>query len=377
PSALNALCNRTNWTDGLWLQCHSYSGKDRISVAGGLNNARNRIQTCIRLAIDAGSGLIIPPISTIRDSTNWVTGQTESVCADFYWNMEQLQALLQEECPQLQLRHCGNTTGIDTIIPTVYRHYSESPSQHGVLKALVNTALSGSNISNISRNNPVAVSFGDDLYAFNYSAAGELATVRKDLFKLLNFNQRLLDISATILQSHYLRYGYIGVHFRGEQDWLKEWGTADQQMEYFLKEIREIEATSTRGIRTIYVSCGSQEAIARFRKKFTPFGHTVVDKWSILAENPQLLEEVNAMDFDRQAVVEYPVLLSADYFEGLMMSTMSLLVAYARTMDEEKDFFSTYILTGSRPIPNRERLWDVNKVPAMKGHNSTKLFVLN
>jgi len=35
-TTLQTLCARTNWIDGLWLQCHSWSGSNRDAVAGGL-----------------------------------------------------------------------------------------------------------------------------------------------------------------------------------------------------------------------------------------------------------------------------------------------------------------------------------------------------
>lgn len=47
---LSQLCESTAWVEGLWIQCHVGN------IVGGLNNARNRLQTCIRLAIDAGAG---------------------------------------------------------------------------------------------------------------------------------------------------------------------------------------------------------------------------------------------------------------------------------------------------------------------------------
>ncbi|KAH8598170.1 hypothetical protein B0O99DRAFT_616061 [Bisporella sp. PMI_857] len=377
PTALSALCSQTKWVDGLWLHCHSYSGLNRISVAGGLNNARNRIQTCIRLAIDAGSGLIIPPVSTLRDSTNWVTGQTESFCPDVYWNIEYLKTQLSKQCPQLQLRSCGNTSEINSIVRTIYRQY-EDPTYHlGTFRSFVATTLREAKASKPNKHNLVAVEFGDSYLAFNYSASGEMGTVRRDLFKLLKFNQRLLEISETILRSTLLRHGFIGLHFRGEQDWLQEWGSAEQQINFFLEESRRIQKVSSQHINTVYVSCGSQEAIARLRERFSPFGFTVLDKWTILSENKALLDELGAMDFDQKAVVEYEVLLGADYFEGIMMSTMSVLVAYARTIDDEQDFFTDHLLVNSRRTPKQERLWPDNEVPALKGNERTKLLALN
>jgi hypothetical protein len=46
-SGLRNLCDETNWTPGLWIHCHSTCGSRKTSVCGGLNNARNRIQTCL------------------------------------------------------------------------------------------------------------------------------------------------------------------------------------------------------------------------------------------------------------------------------------------------------------------------------------------
>jgi hypothetical protein len=44
--ALNELCSKTNWTEGLIFSCHG--------LEGGLGNVRNIFLNCIRYAIEAG-----------------------------------------------------------------------------------------------------------------------------------------------------------------------------------------------------------------------------------------------------------------------------------------------------------------------------------
>ncbi len=58
-SGLQALCSNTKWTDGLYLHCHNGAGPSEAALRGGLNNARNRLQACTRLAISAGAGIIV------------------------------------------------------------------------------------------------------------------------------------------------------------------------------------------------------------------------------------------------------------------------------------------------------------------------------
>jgi hypothetical protein len=57
--SLRHLCDKTVWTEGLWLQCHNNAGPSKTSIKGGLSNIRNRLQTCVRLAISAGAGIIV------------------------------------------------------------------------------------------------------------------------------------------------------------------------------------------------------------------------------------------------------------------------------------------------------------------------------
>lgn len=44
--ALNEVCSRTNWTEGLIFSCHG--------LEGGLGNVRNIFLNCIRYTIEAG-----------------------------------------------------------------------------------------------------------------------------------------------------------------------------------------------------------------------------------------------------------------------------------------------------------------------------------
>ncbi|KAF4626104.1 hypothetical protein G7Y89_g12057 [Cudoniella acicularis] len=374
-NGLKNLCDRTHWTPGLWLQCHSYSGLNTTAIGGGLNNARNRIQTCVRLAIDAGSGLIIPPIATTRNADNPALLSATPQCADQFWNFDHMAEELEEQCPQMKLRYCGDAEGIDTILPTLKRHYSDDVHSLGTFGAMVNATLKEANIEKISPLNPVAITYGDSYIAWNYTESNELGAVRKSLFRLIKFNRRLLTFSSEILQSPELQNGFIGVHLRGEPDWPAVFGTVDTQMDAYVKEIEATQSTREKKITTVYVSCGSRGAIGWFRARLEPLGYTVHDKWTLLVGSPRMLAKLDAMEFDKKAIVEYEVLVNADYWYGILMSTMSAMVAYARTVDEPEVYFSTYLYPGSSRTAGRTRTW-VN-APAMMGTNTTKLLVTN
>jgi hypothetical protein len=55
-------------------------------------------------------------------------------------------------------------------------------------------------------------------------------TIREALFKVLSFNQRLLDISSLVPQSPELKdRGFIGVHLHGENDRPGNFGGIEDQ----------------------------------------------------------------------------------------------------------------------------------------------------
>lgn len=94
---LRDLCDKTIWRPGLWLQCHT------TNIMGGLNNARNRMQTCMRLAIDAGAGLVLPLIG-LRDSNNLkALSNGTLVRPDVFFNIDSMRELAAELCPQLEI----------------------------------------------------------------------------------------------------------------------------------------------------------------------------------------------------------------------------------------------------------------------------------
>jgi hypothetical protein len=101
-----------------------------------------------------------------------------------------------------------------------------------------------------------------------------------------------------------------------------------------------------------------------------------VDKSSILQgkEYTASLAAISKLGFDQKGIVEYETLVRSKFFIGIVMSTMSSLIAYARNVDDEgKDFFEDHIFPGS---------WNIGihrEYPAlaMKGNIATKLMVVS
>jgi len=255
-NGLAGLCQETEWRNGLWLQCHSRCGENGTSICGGLNNARNRIQTCLRLAIDVGAGLILPS-TTARDEKALVNTDFKTVCPETFWDTKYLEAALQHECPQLKIRQCDDLTGIDTIVHAPPRNYLEAPYTKGTFRNLVKDVFETANYSlaSVSPEDPTVISFGDPYIGWDYRKAEELSSIRKALFKVLKFNRTLLDMSAQILESPQLHEGsFIGVHLRGENDWPDWFGTVDDQMRLYIEEIAHIQTSLSYEVKTVYVS---------------------------------------------------------------------------------------------------------------------------
>lgn len=111
-AALRDLCSRTTWRPNLALHCTSRCGPDRSSICGGLNNARDRLQTCARLAVDAGAGtLVVPSIAARSELALYAVdpaqvegaGEPVVLCADEWFSVERLRGVLGGACPQMRV----------------------------------------------------------------------------------------------------------------------------------------------------------------------------------------------------------------------------------------------------------------------------------
>ncbi|KAI0132984.1 hypothetical protein BJ170DRAFT_563887, partial [Xylariales sp. AK1849] len=377
PTSLSVLCDKTAWTEGLWLQCHSGCGENKTSFCGGLTNARNRIQTCIRLAIDAGASVIIPSVTTRAEDDLLNTNQ-RSVCPNEWWNTNRLQSVMNRECPQLKMQFCEVDVPDSRILEPEYRNYLAEGHRNSTFEALMRETMNSSGIepSSVSPKNQVVLKYGDTYIAWDYAKSDEMSSIRKDLFNALTYNATLLGFGQDILNSPQLEESaFIGVHLRGEGDWPSGFGSAYDQMSRYVEAIENITKTMPdAAAATVYVSCGDQNAIQTFREILEPLNYTVHDKWTLLADQPAKLARIETLGFDQKGIVEYEVLTHSRFWMGISMSSMSALIAYARTSDDEKEFFETYIYPGSsRSGLNRH--YANNMV--IRGNAYTKLLVVS
>jgi hypothetical protein len=334
----------------------------------------------MRLAIDSGAGIILGTVMT-RDEANLLNTNHKAVCPEVFWDIEGLEHELHNECPQLQLRSCGNTTGITTRLKAPKRRYTEASHTRDTFKQLTQKVLADNKIKKkkITTLNPVIIEYGDSYLAWNYTEANEQATISKELFKTLTYNRDLLEMGKQVLSALENLAPFVAIHFRSESDWPADFGSADQQMAVYTKELellRNETLASGIPVKNVYVSCGDSSAIQRFREYLMPLGFDVYDKSTLLSQQqPSVYDEIEKLAFDQKAIVEYKTLISADYFFGILTSSLSALVAYARMADEKDDYFATFIHPGTQRGGGIDRHYPDS--PSMRGSQHTRLFVLD
>ena len=370
--ALWNLCERTTWRSNLWLQCHSGCGPDRDAFCGGLNNARNRFQSCVRLAIDAGANLIVSKFVKRNPEDIGRLDTQEDVCEDEYFNAAAFQSYLATECPQMQVELCGNRRGIDNIVSMPARFYKETAHSVGTFRAVFDEALATANQTDSKKS--AVVLFSDSILSWNYALSGELETVRPHLYRSIEFDASLLQLGEKVYQT-IKNTPLIAIHFRGESDWPDSLGSADQMLSVFIPDLDRLRNT-TNAPKDLYISCGEAQGVDRLTQLVEPLGYRVHTKSSLLDGNPELQHQIESLDFDHRTIVEYHTLISAEYFYGVGTSSFTSLVAYTRTVATEPAFFQKTILKDTKQLPGGVD-FVFPESPAIRGDKYNRLFVVN
>ena len=101
------------------------------------------------------------------------------------------------------------------------------------------------------------------------------------------------------------------------------WGGYDQQASACL------EAATTTNSTLIYAASGDPEHLAQLTSDaMEQHGITVTTKSELLRGED--LEELKAMSWDQQALVDYEVMLKSSFFSGLQQSSFSYNIAVRR-----------------------------------------------
>lgn len=414
---LRGLCARTRWDPDLAIHCHSRCGRNQTSFCGGINNARDRLQTCLRLAVDAGATTIVIPSLAARSEKRLATinpaaiagseDEVVEVCADAWFDIEWLKGAFGGHCPQTKIKvvcptdgneDTAQLVGATRVVQLPWRSVGETKYAFKVgytfreaveSVLLPNATVNINNANNkagdalASTSNVTLMQIGDTYLAWDYKRSEEQTTIFKDLFQTVRFSPALRALGQRITAQQPLRdASYIGVHLRGENDWPAEWGSLEEQTRLYAGDVETLrlrdEARGLLPVRTIYVSCGNRTSIQYFRERIESLGYSVLDKWTLLETNvqdgwPEGLATVEALSFDEKAIVEYEPLVRSRYFLGISYSSMSFVIATARTLREPGDFMEVFIEGGGDGLGGTEE----KGITEVRGNEHTRLIYVN
>ncbi|KAF3765202.1 hypothetical protein M406DRAFT_259106 [Cryphonectria parasitica EP155] len=387
---LARVCTETTrWTPGLVFLCDNNSG--------GIGNIRNFILTCLRYAIEAGAtGITMPTIQTRSPSRLDDLFIGKKLPFSYFFDEEHFRQSLHAACPQitiydapedipgLDMGNEGEEEGRrgdvrpDMITPNrlgqrggcdqrdLNRHADLfGPRLHAWLgekqERLSQDPISPSNPKLIRFNWGVQWTFpvyrdGPEFVA----TFGGLLRFRADILELGYKTVAAMNSLAALSASHpttpeqteeeeeekkeaanNASSSFIGIHLRTESDALSSWPSFHDQTSAYLARASTLRSPPPR---FAYLATGNATEAARLASlALEEHGLRVLTKHELLAgqkegeeeESRDLLERLGALSWDQQALVDFVVLLQAEYFLGVSPSSFSLNVALKRHLKHD------------------------------------------
>ncbi|CAG8977082.1 hypothetical protein HYALB_00005790 [Hymenoscyphus albidus] len=307
--AIRKVCQSTEWNEKFVFTCDK--------SAGGVGNLRNSILNCVRYAIHAGAGLVIPRLLK-RDS--------KDIAAMYTADTVEFDHDIPSNFPNDYLLPLEPEKDLVGFIP---RNGSwQTEAWRGLLYNFYNwlndRALPGKEEEGPinSTTDYVVVALGRTYYSI-YTSGEEFAL---NFGKILKFRSDARILATVVLKASNAFYG---IHLRTEKDSQQGWplhkfaySRYKKQAEYYLGLVRSSNTS------VIYLASGDSKEVERFSDDAAAHTLTVTTKFDLLTGKDLLL--LQNMAFDQQALVDYLVLLKSSAFAGVAHSSFAWNIALFR-----------------------------------------------
>jgi hypothetical protein len=341
---------------------------------------RNEVLTCLRYAIDAGAGFVLPSLrlrgAVAFGEHDLHTGGRAGL--DFYFDVDFFKATMAQHCHQMPIADSvyaipdfGVASFPDLInFKDVYTLATGKANDPGApWPALLNTnatffgpdmdkAFPGDLTSLV----PVVHRF--NLSYFEWPTTNDPPVFWHNFGRVLQFRPDVIELAGEVY--HNLvgpqEEAFFGIHLRIEKDVGEAWGAfADLCADY-------VRRLLDRPLNLVYLAGGDASGLPRFRaflaQQHSPKHHRVETKSTLLSG--ESLARLESMPFDQQAQVDYLVLLKSAFHAGTAASSFTANLGARRHLltDRKDELFIhyeddglTYLRNAASATFMRQAMW--------------------
>lgn len=344
----------TTWTPGLVFVCDNNSG--------GIGNIRNFILTCLRYAIEAGAtGITMPTIQTRSQDKLSELFVGKKLPFAYFFDEEHFRRSLRDACPRISIYDAMDD------IPGFERQEEQQEQQKGPARQPWDMITpnnfgqrGGCDQRDLNRHVdlfglrfrdwlsgrqeelslPPVTANSPKLIRFNWGVQWTFPVYRDGpefvatFGGLLRFRADILELGRRMAAAMEKRaredHGtFIGMHLRTENDALKGWPSFEEQSRAYLAKATGL---SLGRPKYTYLATGNATEAGKLTSLALAQELTVATKEDLLAGpgNEELRRALDELSWDQQALVDFVVLLQAEYFVGVSPSSFSMNVALKR-----------------------------------------------
>ncbi|CZT53146.1 uncharacterized protein RSE6_14600 [Rhynchosporium secalis] len=341
---------------------------------GGVGMVRNQILKCVRFAIHAGAGLVIPGMAkrNQKDISDIETSNT--VPLEYLFDREMFVKQLTESCPGMRLYNSvedfpgyedrvKTEQGKEKGLELVGDQFEPDRPREGIShpedwREEFDAWLKEKDVQ-YTQKKPVHVKIGQAYLEYNvHSDSPEFVS---EFGKLLSFRADTRALAARVLLQMKIQYGvdaeptrparmdgkgFLGAHLRLEKDAIEAWTVAegwvyserDKQFGGVWDEARRTKSN------VIYVATGDEDIVDAFKELadgelaaeveegevLERRNVSIMTKRSLLSASPHDLARLEAMTFDQQALVDFLIMFKSTFFVGIASSSFPWTVALRR-----------------------------------------------
>lgn len=346
--ALRELCAHTEWQkDPMYLQCEG--------IFAGMATIISEIKVCFKMALDAGTGLILPQMYQ-RDPNDLVElnygNPNSSIPYDEWFDADHLIKTLGKACPKMKIVHAKDVGTRRLPVASTFeldlgavgwalgqpvfwpgkplRPFYDDQVQSKMFGTFSAAVAAGEEIPNkgiyiVKTPSPFLI------YRVTGDPTGHDLRVWTEVTRVIRFRKTPRQIVKTLYSK--IPKPYYGVHFRAEND--NVWSSVDHQIAVDLDALDKAwEKFGTKDTRRprIYLACGDRDQVTKFAMKAKERGWGVSHKWQLaeaLKDNTTL-KLIQGLPFDEQGSVDFGMMLQSDFFIGITGSAFSVSLAHAR-----------------------------------------------